>query len=168
MKSKKYDIIIYGCLIGAVICVILGCGDYLLTLKDEGISFSKQETEVLEEAPTTEEEPDIIKNADKNSIVTKYLDSILDQIVTSELISYDMISSWENYEVINTTYEREIVESYYSYLVDIKINNLNAILPTGKNKELSTEDYLVISLRFNIAYNASKNGFIVKSVDIPA
>lgn len=166
-KNKKYDIIIYGSLIGAIICIILGYSDYLYTLKDKGISFSKKETNIVEET-TKEEEPENLHNIDKNSIVKKYLDSILDQIVTDDLISFDMINTWDNYEVLSTSYEREIVESYYSYLVDIKISNMNAFLPTSKNKELSTEEYLVITLRFNIAYSASKNGFIVKSIDIPA
>lgn len=165
-KNKKYDIIIYGSLIGAIICIIFGYGDSLYILKDTSISFSKkEETNILED--TIIEEPSIMQSIDKKSIIKEYLYSINDQIIIDDVISFDMINSWDTYEVLNTTYDGEILESYYSYLVDIKISNKNATLPTSKNKSLSTNKYIVITLKFNIAYNKTTNNYLVKSIDIP-
>lgn len=165
-KNKKYDIIIYGSLIGAIICIIFGYGDSLYILKDTSISFSKkEETNILED--TIIEEPSIMQSIDKKSIIKEYLYSINDQIIIDDVISFDMINSWDTYEVLNTTYDGEILESYYSYLVDIKISNKNATLPTSKNKSLSTNKYIVITLNFNIAYNKTTNNYLVKSIDIP-
>mgnify|MGYP003290127265 CR=1 FL=1 len=174
-KNKKYDIIIYGCLIGAILCIVLGCGDYLLTLKEEGISFAVKDTTPkidntdyqVPEGNTGNSEPEELQKADRNAIVEKYLDSIIDQIVIDDLITYDMIKTWDEYEVINTTFEREIVESYYSYYVDIKISNKKATIPTEKNKKLSKDDYIVITLKVNIVDSTAKNGFVVKNIDIP-
>lgn len=165
-KNKKYDIIIYGSLIGAIICIIFGYGDSLYILKDTSISFSKkEETNILED--TIIEEPSIMQSIDKKSLFIEYLYSINDQIIIDDVISFDMINSWDTYEVLNTTYDGEILESYYSYLVDIKISNKNATLPTSKNKSLSTNKYIVITLNFNIAYNKTTNNYLVKSIDIP-
>lgn len=165
-KNKKYDIIIYGSLIGAIICIIFGYGDSLYLLKNTSISFSKKE-ETSISADTTIEEPSNMQSIDKTSIIREYLYSINDQIIIDDVVSFDMINSWENYEVLNITYDGEILESYYSYLVDIKISNKNATLPTGKNKRLSTNNYIVVTLNFNIAYNKTTNNYLVKSIDIP-
>jgi hypothetical protein len=113
-------------------------------------------------------EPEALTKEDKKSIVKKYLDSLLDRIYDDSLITYEMIKTWGNYEVLNINYERKITDNYYAYSIDIKINNLDAIVPTNKNEALSTEEYIVISLNANITYLESKNGYIVKKIDIPA
>ncbi len=164
-KNKKYDIIIYGSLIGAIICIIFGYGDYIYSLKDATISFSKKEPSISED--TIIEEPSIMQSIDKKTLFNEYLYSINDQIIIDDVISFDMLNSWDNYEVLSITYDGEILESYYSYLVDIKISNKNATLPTGKNKRLSTNNYIVITLNFNVAYNKTTNTYVVKSIDIP-
>lgn len=171
-KSKKYDIIIYSCLAGALVFICVGYWDNLKDLKENGLSFSVKETTPNEESTNETKqydlEPKDLINADKNSIIKKYLDSLLDRITVDALISYDMIKTWEDYEVLNIEYEREIAEEYYAYLVDIKISNKDAILPTNKNEKLSNDEYNVITLNVNIAYSHVKNGFIVKKIDIPA
>ena len=39
--------------------------------------------------------------------------------------------------------------------------------PTEKNKKLSKDDYIVITLKVNIVDSTAKNGFVVKNIDIP-
>lgn len=170
-KNKKYDIIIYGCLAGAFIFLVLGYWDNLSDLKDNGLSHavkeSFQEEPASEEQPKLDLEPKELVNTDKQGIIQKYLDSLLDRINVDVLISYDMIKSWEKYEILNVEYIRKIADNYYAYKVDIKISNKDAILPTDKNKELSKKDYIVITLNVNIAHSSVKNGYIVKKIDIP-
>ena len=76
-----------------------------------------------------------------------------------------MVKTWNNYEVINTNYIKEITDTYYSYSFDLKIPNKKAQLPTNENKELSTDEYTVISLIANISIKNNENQ--VKSIDIP-
>lgn len=174
-KINKYDIIIYSCLLAAIICLILGGKDYFKTLdeettiKDEVKSAIKEINSNEEDIPTDtntgEPEPEKLANFDKFSIVQKYLDSILDQIVKDNLISYKMIKSWDEYSVLNMRYSKEITTKYYEYIVDIKISNKKANLPTEENSELSTDEYSVITLKFYIQDSYERNGFIVKKVD---
>ncbi len=173
-KLNKYDFIIYGCLLAAVICLILGGHDYFKTLdeettvKDEVKSAIKEinnEEEIQTIESTGEPEPEKLVNFDKFSIVQKYLDSIIDQILTDDLISYKMIKTWDKYEVLNMIYSKEITDKYYEYIVDIKISNKKANLPKEENSELSTDEYSVITLKFYIQDSYERNGFIVKKVD---
>lgn len=170
-KNKKYDIIIYSCLAGALVFICLGYWDNLKDLKDENLSFSIKEKNTQEEKAEEKKELDLepkeLINADKNGIIKKYLDSLLDQINVDVLITYDMIYSWDNYEILNITYDRKIADNYYAYVVDIKIDNKDAILPTNKNEKLSTKDYIVVTLNVNITYSTVKNGYLVKKIDIP-
>lgn len=168
-KNKKYDIIIYGSLVLAFVFVCLGYWDNIANPIEDELSFSLKEekkTEVIREE--IDEEPKELVDYDKKGLVKKYLDSLLDRIEFDNIISYDMISSWDTYEVLNTKYERKIAEDYYAYTVDIKINNLEATLPTTKNEELSTEEYIVVTLNANIIYSTTQNGYLVKKIDIPA
>ena len=170
-KNKKYDIIIYGCLVGAFIFILLGYWDNLKDLKEDGLSFSLKNQETEENSSTEQKEYDLepneLVNADKNGIIKKYLDSLLDRIDVDPLISYNMINTWEEYEILNIEYDRKIAENYYAYIVDIKISNKDAVIPTNKNEKLSTNEYLVVTLNVNIAYSELKNGFIVKKIDKP-
>ena len=170
-KNKKYDIIIYGCLVGAFIFILLGYWDNLKDLKEDGLSFSLKNQETKENSSTEQKEYDLepkeLVNADKNGIIKKYLDSLLDRIDVDPLISYNMINTWEEYEILNIEYDRKIAENYYAYIVDIKISNKDAVIPTNKNEKLSTNEYLVVTLNVNIAYSELKNGFIVKKIDKP-
>ena len=170
-KSKKYDMIIYGSLILAVILLLLGGGDYLLSEKENKSdniiqsSENKQVIERNEDAPKGEE-PEELQAIDKKNIVRKYLDSILDQIQKDETLTYKMVRTWGKFEVLKVEYQREISSSYYEYKVDIKIPKKDAKLPGEKNKELSTKDYIVLSLYFDIAESERVNGYIVKNVDV--
>lgn len=169
-KNKKYDIIIYGSLVLAFIFVCLSYWDNIVNPTDKSLSYSLKDesTEETTEYEETDSEPTELVDFDKKGIVQKYLDSVLDRITTDTIISYEMITSWDTYEVLDMKYERKIAEDYYAYTVDIKINNLEANIPTNKNEELSTEEYLVVTLNANIIYSESQNGYLVKKIDIPA
>ncbi len=172
--SIIYDIIIYGCLSTAAILLILATIDYYNTLKEP----SKIDNEVKEaikelqsseeELPVIDTEPNTMKSKKIKEQINIYLEELLDQTKTNEKISYEMIKSWDNFEVINSTYERKITKNYYSYKTDIKINNLKAKLPTSKNEKLSTDKYIVVTLNFNIYDILESPNIAIKSVDIPA
>ncbi len=165
MKNKKYDIIIYSCLILALLIIFVSSNSYL----NSSNSLIEEQTPVIEESPiiVEKEEPQNLIAIDKNFIIRKYLISLLDQINTNDIITYDTIRSWGKYEVGEIKYIREIAENYHSYSVNIKISNQKAILPTIKNKELSTDTYNVITLNINIAFDLKNNNHMIKNIEIP-
>ena len=177
-KNKKYDIIIYLSLFIALICLGLSALDYSHSSKTENIINDpiaeeepipiKGEEVTKQEESNYESEPYYLLELDKKSTIKKYLDQILDQAVKNDVIPYKMIKTWGNYEVINTTYVKEIVNGYYEYIVDIKIEKIDAVLPCPKNEKLSTENYNVITLTINILRSGEHNGYIVKSITPPS
>ena len=171
-RSKRYDLIIYVSLILAFICVIISMIDNnkeVVEIKE----YPKEEMESplvpTETSPNVEdtEEPAELKSVDKNSIVKKYLDEILDRVIKDEIITYNMIRTWNTYEVLDATFERQIIDYYYAYRVNIKITGNNINIPTNKNESLSTEEYTVITLTFNILKSGKQKGYIVKAIEIP-
>ena len=173
-RSKRYDIIIYISLILAFICVMISIMD------NNSESFSKEttptETEEPIQKPTSDAtnldelntiEPVELQNTDKKSIIKKYLDEIMDRVIKDDVIPYNMIKTWKTYDILNISYERQIIEYYYSYKVDLKLTGNNIIIPAGKNEELSTQDYTVITLRFNILKSGKQNGYVVKAIENP-
>ncbi len=72
------------------------------------------------------------------------------------MFNYTMIRSWGSYEILNIQYQKEVIDGYYMYLVDIKIPNKDASIPNIKNEELSTEDYTVITFKTFIIKNNDK------------
>lgn len=169
-KNKKYDTIIYSCLFGAVIFILIGSIDYIKDFEKEDISYSNKEStsetnpnETKTKDPTVE--PERLKEADKNIIIKRYIDSVVDGIYYDDLFTPEMIQTWGEYEVLNATYEKEITEDYYSYFVDLKISNPKATIPINKNEELSTNEYIVISIKANILDSTVSKGFVVKNLD---
>ena len=75
-----------------------------------------------------------------------------------------MIKTWQDYEILESKFLRKITDTYYVYQTNIKINNINAILPTKKNEELSTSEYSIISLFVNILIK--DNTSIVKTIEV--
>lgn len=172
-RSKRYDLIIYISLILAFICVIISMIDnshageieFKEVLKEDIDSPSIPTDNTLENQDA--EEPLELKNTDKNSIVKKYLDEIADRVIKDEIITYNMIRTWNTYEVLDIIYERQIIDYYYAYKVNIKITGNNIDVPTSKNEILSTEDYTVVTLTFNILKSGKQKGYIVKAIEIP-
>ena len=170
-RNIKFDFVIYGCLLGASTLLVFGAKSYCASLSDyNGLSseiknaFKEIKGEPIESTPQVEK-PSILDNIDEKTIINNYFKSIVDEISTDKNITPSMVKTWNNYEVINTNYIKEITDTYYSYSFDLKIPNKKAQLPTNENKELSTDEYTVISLIANISIKNNENQ--VKSIDIP-
>lgn len=170
-RTKKYNIIIYTSLILAIALLAFGARDYLKSEKEEKNTMSEVETTNDEEIDRTEpeeriEEPDYLKEVDIEGIIKKHLDSIADQIKKDKIITYNMINTWGDYSIGEVEYRREITTKYYEYKVNIIIPAKDAKIPGKKNEKLSTEEYIVISLYFDIADSERSNGYIVKNIDL--
>ncbi len=169
-RNIKFDLIIYSCLLGASTILVFGAKSYCASLSEyngltKEIKNAFKEIKGEEEQPAlVAEKPSILNDLNEKEIINNYLYSINDEIITDQTISKDMIKTWNNYEIINTNYLKKITDTYYSYSFDLKINNLNATLPTPKNEKLSTNEYLVITLIANISIKNGENK--VKSIDI--
>ena len=171
-RAKRYNIIIYTSLILAMILLALGGRDYLKDLKNgtntENTIENNEEAEPIERTETGKkvEEPEDLREVDKESVIKKYLDSVLDQIKKDKKITYNMIKTWGDYQISDIEYQREITTKYYEYKANIMIPNKDAKIPGKKNEKLSTEEYIVITLYFDIADSERANGFIVKNIDL--
>lgn len=174
VKMNKYDMIIYGCLIAAILCLVVGSKDYLSSL-DKDSSIKEEVKSAIkeinsEEVPSINEEVDLepekLAIQDKVNIIQEYLTKIEDRIIIDQLISCSMIESWEKYAIKNIEYSKEIADNYYEYIVDIEVTNKDAILPKKVNGNLSTNEYSVISLKFYIQDLYDSNSFIVRKVDV--
>ncbi len=173
IKISKYDLIIYSCLISAIICLYFSGKDYFASLEEESTVQKELQLAIKEikgEEETTENEivespsePDNMKAYDKVSLLENYFNNILDRKNKDNYLTYDIINSWQNYEILDCTFNKEIATNYYSYKVNIKINNKNAILPTEKNEQLSTEEYSIITLNTYILYNNDE--YFIKKID---
>ena len=161
-RRVKYDFIIYTCLLLAIILIGYSANYYI---GEESYSLKellfKEEKEVIVPKETEE-----LKKIDKKELLNNYLIDILEEIKKDPILTRDIINSWSTYEILNIKYNRQIANDYHSYLVDIKINNLDAILPTNKNNELSTNEYVVISLNMNIEKNQETLEYSIKNIDI--
>lgn len=174
-KINKYDIVIYSCLILAIICLLLGGKDYLNSLENESTvqeevksaikSINGAEEGISTENSTGNPEPEELVNFDKKSLVQKYVDSIIDQILEDKVITYAMVNSWGEYEIVNVEYDHEVTENYYAYKADIKIANKKGLIPGKLNEELSTEENPVLRVNVYIEYSTRQNGYIVKYMD---
>lgn len=172
MKKKKYDIIIYVSLIMALICIGIGAIDYFKSSPEEPApKVEKTETTNTSNENKNETynelEPEKLIELDKKTMIKRYFDSISDQTKTNDIITADMVNGWSKYEVLNVKFNRTIVDEYYSYTADIIIYGENITLPIEKNTELSTEEYSVITLNFNILRSGKEDRYIIKSIEIP-
>ena len=170
-KSKEYNIIIYTCLLLAIVLLVLGGRDYLKDLNNptkEEIIEPEGSQEEIERPDNTkkEKEPEELQSVDKAGVVKKYLDSLVDQIIKDKKIPYKTIKTWGKYSVGEVEYQRKITSNYYEYKVNINIPNKNAKLPCPKNEELSTEEYTVITIYVDIAESERQKGYIIKNIDL--
>ncbi|HIS17600.1 MAG TPA: hypothetical protein IAC02_03185 [Candidatus Coprovivens excrementavium] len=173
-KINKYDIVIYSCLILAIICLILGGRDYLNSqenksnIKDEVKSAIKNINPEEEISPTenNNSEPEELTKIDKNSLLKNYLNSILNHSTVNEVITPDIINSWGTYEILDLTYERKVADNYYQYLTYIKISNKNGKIPGNINKDKSTEENPVLEVNAYLEYSPESNNYFIKYLDI--
>lgn len=172
MSSKKRDnLIIYGSLIAAIICLSVGAVDYFKDLSNP--SLKNEVKEAIKELSSDEDkkiikkevEPTELQNIDKKSIIDNHLIKISDQIKKDDLLTPYIIKSWGKYEISNISYKKKIMDDYYSYIVDIKISTEDPVIPTIKNDKLSTDAYIVISLTFNLLKQSDSNEYVVKSIE---
>ncbi len=162
-RNVKYDFVIYNCLIGAAVLLGLGAKDYISSLdefhglKDEVKSAVKemQNTNLNEpEQVLFEEKPSSLDNIDEKSLINKYLNNVRDDIIKDQIITYEMIKTWNSFDIIETQYIREITDTYFTYSFIIKIpNNKNSLLPINKEDAISDEQNIYISLKANIVIN---------------
>ena len=161
-KKIKYDFTIYTCLIGALVLIGLSTKEYL-----NNTSYSVKEILFPKEEVVLVTEPEDFKQIDKKQLLTDYINDLLDQIKTDEVLTYETLRSWNEYEITNIKYDKEVFNNYHSYIVEFEIKNQNALLPTKKNKEKSKSGYTIITLRMNILTDKTSSETYVKSIDIP-
>lgn len=169
MKKQIYNIIMYISLFLALLFVVLACMDYSKDKKVEEPKTNDNGTkieEIIETEEPTQEEPTEMINIDKHIAIKKYIDSIADGIVTNEKMNIDMINSWERYEIKDLVFIKMTEEGYYSYRVNIKIYGKNAILPKEKNQELSTDEYTILTMNFNLYKTQFELKYSVKSLEL--
>ena len=169
--STIENILIYTCLGLAVILIGYVLKEsYANKNKDESVIkelesvFEKKE----EEEPIKKEkkyiEPNNIKTLDKGVVINKYFDDILNRRKDNEVITYDTLISWGAYEILSIDYVKPIANNYYAYDVNIKIPNTKAIISGRLNEKLSKEDYLVVTIEFDLLLD--NNSFIIKNIHV--
>ena len=172
MKYKtRQNIIIYGSLLLALLLIVYVAKEYHdnkdsneTVLKELEDVFGSKNDNNEEKDNNENKEPDSIKDVDKLSSINKYLDDIVNRRIENDIITYDVMSTWSSYEIVNIEYINTIVDNYYGYLVDIKIPNSENLKITGrKNTELSDENYIVVSIEFDLLI---KDEVIVKNLKI--
>ena len=104
MRQKgtlKYDIVIYLCLFVAFVCAIGSC-------IEPSSAVSEAPSKEIEKEPIVQEieEPKHLLKVDKYSVAQKYIDSIVDQIITDNTITYDMVTTWSTYSIKNMKYKK--------------------------------------------------------------
>ena len=171
-KNLKYNLIIYSSLLFAIVCMLIAVKGHYDSLEEKE-SFSNDIKEAIKEMNPEEieevtiEEPDNMKDVDKTSIINNIFNDILDRKTKNNLITRDMILTWGNYEISNIEYIRQITDNYYCYKADILIFNLHADIPVSSKSDPDIDEYLTITLYFNINYNEKNNSYNVKTIEIP-
>ncbi len=170
-KNLKYNLVIYSSLLFAIICMLLAVKGHYDSLEQKE-SFSNDIKEAIKEINTDEEEIEPIKepepsnmiDVDKKSVINNILNDIVDNKIKLDLLSKEMILTWDNYEITNIEFIRQITDNYYCYKVDIEIFNLEANVPVTPEYN---ENYITLSLYFNISYNEKNSTYNVKTIEIP-
>ena len=171
MKHKtRENIIIYGSLILAIVLVVYVAKTYYdnrdnsaEVFRELNEVFNKEEVEIQPEKKE-EIEPDKIRFIDKKPIINKYFDDILNRKIRDDLLTYDKVFSWGNFEIQEIEYFKAITETYYAYSVNIKISDKNADVSGLLNEKLSTNDYNIVTVKFYFVYD--NEVLTVKNVEI--
>lgn len=171
MKHKtRENIIIYGSLLLAIILVIY-VGKIYYDNRDNSEEVFKELNEVFnkdEYSSQTKQkeeiEPDNIRFIDKKPIINKYFDDILNRKIKDNLLTYDKVFSWGSFEIEDIKFYKKITDTYYSYKVNIKINDKNANVTDLVDEKLSTVDYYIVSVKFYFVYDNEE--LIIKNVEI--
>lgn len=167
-QKKKDNIIIYGSLLAAIICLFLAALDYYrdMTTKntEEKIKEIIKNDEITPKKQLEKKEYVEIKGIDRDKVVQKYLDEISDLLLKDELITTDIIKTWDKYEVFDTTYEKTITKNYYLCNTKIRIQGKNTKVPKESNV-VDMGEYQVLLLKAYILNSTNSNGYIVKKLE---
>lgn len=164
LNMVAYDIVIYLSLFIAFLCAISSVIEPSSALKQEPVIEEIQDEEVIELVV----EPQQLFKVDKIGVVQKYIDSIEDQILEDELLTYEMVNSWETYSIKNVKYKKQVTENIYQYEVEVQVTGEQRQLP--KNEKMivsSTKQYTNFIMNVNIQYSDYRNGYLVNSIEIP-
>ena len=171
MKHKtRENIIIYGSLFLAIILVGYAAKTYYDN-RDNSEEVFKELNEVFNKEEITEKneekveiEPDKVRFIDKKPIVNKYFDDILNRKIKDNLLTYEKVFSWGEFEILDIKYFKEITDTYYAYNVNVKISDKNANVNGLLNEKLSTNDYYVVSVKFYFVYDNEE--LSIKNVEL--
>lgn len=162
----KYDIVICTSLLISFVCAITSVIEPSSALKQEAII---EEQPIVEEKIEIIEEPQKLQKVDKISIAQKYIDSIADQILTDEILTLEIVNSWETYSIIDVKYKKTIMENYYQYEVDFQVTGSQLKLPNNQNMIVTqTKDYTNLKMYMNIHYSDYRKGYLVKTIEVPS
>ena len=179
-KKKKLDLIIYLSLFAAIICVGISAFDYANSLSAEK-SLKSEVKEAIQEMKNTDPVPEVnpepteggtttepffLEDVDKPDLIKKHIDEILDNWSRDQLVNWKQIKSWDNYEVYDVKFVKEVTTDYYTYQFKLKISGGNPDLPTDKSNDLSSEGNTVIILNANFARNQA-GYFYCKTLEKP-
>lgn len=175
MKKKRrlrkgvYDFIINICLFGAIFCLLIGSNSYIKNYKDDNaIDVVKQvflNSPLPSHQATIEEPLESTTNIEINvsEVITNYIESIKDRIITDDMFPYEEVKTWQSYSINDILFIKEITDNYYEYTINLYLNK-NYIVSLDSNNELSTEEYNVISLKVYIL--EKDNTYQVKKIDV--
>lgn len=162
LGSLKYDFIIYTSLFIAFVCAIASCISPSSAVSETPVV--EQEQEIVEI-----KEPEELKNIDKYSVAQKHLDTIVDQAKNDGVITSDIMSTWSTYSIKKMTYVKEIMEGYHQYEVQIKVTGQQIAIPGNNDVIVSkTNEYTIIKVYMNLHYSSVRNGYLIKSIDLPS
>ena len=168
-SSIKYNIVIYSSLFIAFVCAMASCIAPTSAVHTSEHNESIKETEVAVVEQEKIEEPAELLNVDKKGIAQKYLDSIIDQIITDNNITFEMMSTWSTYSINKMTFKKQIMSNYFQYEVELKVTGENLLLPDNPNIIISkTEESTTIRVYMNLYNSSVRNGYLIKSIDIPS
>ncbi len=172
IRINKYDFIIYGSLLAAVVCLGIGAKEYFNSLNEESTMKNELKAAIKEintkdgevDISVLQEEPISMQNLNKESILEEYINKILDRIVFDDILTYDIVKTWDKYEVLDFGYNKEVASNYYKYDVNIKLDK-GSMLPVNRNTELSTDEYNVITLHIYILDGGENGTYKIKKIE---
>ena len=91
------------------------------------------------------------------------LDEILNRKIRDNILTYDKVFSWGEFEITDIKFYKKITDTYYSYIVNIKVNNREADVSGLSDKNLSTSEYYIVSVKFYFVYD--NDSISIKNVE---
>lgn len=169
--STIENIFIYSCLGLAIVLIGYVLKEsYANKNKDESVikelenAFEKKEPVKEQKKEKTYKEPDIVKDVNKLEVINNYFDDIINRRKENEVITYETLYSWGAYEIISINYLKPIADNYYAYDINIKIPNTQAIISGRLNDQLTTNEYLVVTIEFDLLYD--NNTLTIKNIHV--